>query len=211
MGATSSPASGCMRSRGSNECPLVRERVRRVTRGGTHINFTVQRRRYRWKMRRMRACYRWRIVGVAVMSCSFGGAVRSVSYARASCPWHHRPPRAPGHRRTSRPQAGTRPVARACTVQRPIGSVFWSAVTVIRVRVSASYPAKNTPPDSRLSAPRKTHLPDRPRDRCLGCLSRLPITLTGIWRASCSPSSAVVLRHTSRRGSGFAAAIRAGA
>ena len=210
MGATSSPASGCMRSRGSNECPLVRERVRRVTRGGTHINFTVQRRRYRWKMRRMRACYRWRIVGVAVMSCSCGGAVRSVSDARASCPWHHRPPRAPGHRYTSRARRATRHT-RSRSRERARCSVFWSAVTVIRVRVSASYPAKNTPPDSRLSAPRKTHLPDRPRDRCLGCLSRAPITLTGIWRASCSPSSAVVLRHTSRRGSGFAAAIRAGA
>ena len=180
----------------------------RVAEPTFHINFTVQRRRYRWKMRRMRACYRWRIVGVAVMSCSCGGAVRSVSDARASCPWHHRPPRAPGHPPDAR--AARRP-GHGRSRERARCSVFWSAVTVIRVRVSASYPAKNTHPDSRLSAPRKTHLPDRPRDRCLGCLSRLPITLTGIWRASCSPSSAVVLRHTSRRGSGFAAAIRAGA
>ena len=180
-----------------------------VMRGGPHINFTVQRRRYRWKTRRMRACYRWRIVGVAVMSCSCGGAVRSVSDARASCPWHHRPPRARGtpiHER-----AALRPGDTSRSRESVHGAASFGGATVIRVRVSASYPAKNTPPDSRLSAPRKTHLPDRPRDRCLGCLSRAPITLTGIWRASCSPSSAVVLRHTSRRGSGFAAAIRAGA
>ena len=113
----------------------------RVAEPTFHINFTVQRRRYRWKMRRMRACYRWRIVGVAVMSCSCGGAVRSVSDARASCPWHHRPPRAPGHRYTSRARRATRHT-RSRSRERARCSVFWSAVTVIRVRVSASYPAK---------------------------------------------------------------------